>query len=153
MIAYDSPEFWVAVRGEWVAIDENGNICLYEQEPKLCGNVWWGPGSKWVDCGVLDFDPSSFPRWRESLRTRPYVWRQPDKNTPKGSKVWSRPHGGATWTRSHYAGVSVTGAPIVWSDGKTEWTAGPDGWWYAAHVVLADPTNPDRAPSVAWKPT
>jgi hypothetical protein len=154
MIKYDSPEFWQAVWGEWVAVYESGLVYVYEQKPYLGGSIWRSPeGTTWTRCTCLDLDPASLPPWRESLRQRPYVWQQPDKDTPKGVKVWARAHPAAMWIRSHYAGVSVTGALLVWAAGQTEWTAGKDGWVYAAQIVLADPTDLDRVPPADWRPT
>ena len=148
MIAYDSPEFWSAVCGRWAAIDENGNVCLYEQEPQLCERVWWAPGSLWLDCRGLNLDPSSLPPWRESLRRRPHVWRPPDKTTPHMARVFCRYAKQGQWSRRHYAGNDS-----VYPAGTTDWTCESSVPAYVEQIVLADPDDPTLVPPEDWQPT
>jgi hypothetical protein len=157
MIRYDSPEFWAAVRGEWASIGYSGYVWVSVEKPTLseARSTWIGSG-EWFNISGLDLDPASLPSWRESLRQRPYVWKQPDKDTAIDTPVWAAVECGE-WEAAHYAGVSERGCFRVWRGGSTRWTARPCGCWPAwvvvSRIVLADPSDPTRKPPADWRPT
>lgn len=63
---------WEFIKPEykWAAKDENGNICLYTERPRIDGNMWrgWFPTQLYNKAFIID--PGTV-RWKDSLQERP----------------------------------------------------------------------------------
>ena len=61
-IDWDKLSNWV----EYIAMDADGQVGLYESEPKPGKNMWIANEAKYQDSDVIFFDD-----WKDSLQKRP----------------------------------------------------------------------------------
>ena len=148
-----SPEYWNMLP-DWVkytAIDGNGNDYAFAFEPEINCNVWDSVFAKKL-IHNKNYDIPAIVRdnisWDLSLLTRPYTWKQPDKNTPIDTKVYVLFSASAA-CYYHFAGMKDDGIG-VFTNGCTSWTSNgirvitPGA---CAFVVIADPDNLGRKPT------